>query len=342
MYTDSSYLATVLFFFLLLLYPKVSYTYQSRDLAKSDSLLTGTVYFQPEVDTVYVYLDKKYDNLITLVDHDSLSLPVGNHHLFVFGKRFIEAKYYLQIEAGEKEVLKLNPYESFEARVSYAAYRAAYARLKWGANLIIDTDNSTAISIEGEHKGFGSYKGNYPTGSYKLILREANGAEHKRILAVQKHRLRYYKEFFQPAESMAKSLSFIPGASQIYKDQNWKAAGIISATSVSAALLLNYQIKFSQKKNDFYKLWDKYDNTGNEEFVVSLGDQVEAMETTVNNYERRRNILLLFTGLLYAFNIYDAFKEPEYGFYREKGNPFKNFEIQFGEKHARLTFKIKF
>lgn len=311
----------------------------STQNSEKDSLGTGIVKFNTKADTIFLYLNKNFDELIKLTHEKSVTVRSGYRHLFVFGKDFQEKAYYLEIETDSILTIQLPKVQ--ENLKSESSNIAAYAKTKWGANLIVETDRETSISLDGKPIGNGFAKLNLETGTYTLQFEHANGKRQTKLVTVQKHRLKYFSHFFLPSKTQTKALSFFPGASQLQKDQYVKAGVAFTLTGIAVGLGVINNSKFNDKKGEFDQLRSLYSAATDEEQALEYGNQMENVATTVDKFEQKRNVFLIAAGVLYALNIYDALQPPQNGYRRtDTLNPFKNFGIDLTNKN--LAFSLKF
>ncbi|MDY6994599.1 MAG: DUF5683 domain-containing protein [Pseudomonadota bacterium] len=314
---------------------------QSAQDFKKDSLGTGIVKFNTKADTIFLYLDKNFDELIKLTHEKNVTVSSGYRHLFVFGKNFQEKAYYLEVETDSTLTIQLPKVQ--ENLRSDNSKIAAYAKLKWGANLIVETDHETSISLDGKPIGNGFAKLNLATGTYSLQFEHANGKKETKLVTVQKHRLKYFSHFFLPSKTKTKALSFFPGASQLQKDQYVKAGVAFTLTGIAVGLGVLNNSKFNNKKREFDQLRSLYSAATDEQQALEYGNQMDNVATTVDKFEQKRNLFLIAAGVLYALNIYDALQPPRSGYRRTNTlDPFKSFGIDLSNRNLALSVRIKF
>ena len=104
----------------------------------------GSIRFEIEPDTAYLYLNDDFDNLITLTDGKELKLPAGNHRLHIFGKEISDRRIDIILVEDEPFLFRLNKPKSRAGEFKNSMY-AAYM---WDANLMLFSDEDTSIEIQ--------------------------------------------------------------------------------------------------------------------------------------------------------------------------------------------------
>jgi len=333
---------------LVLLYQATYVDHWNKSIEESDNFIsyvdsinTGIVRFEITTDTVYLYLNENYEQLITLTESKSLRLNTGYYKVFVFGKDIPEWETYLQVEQGETTSLYIpNPKKS---KFEYSSTRAAYARIKWDANLIIETDELTSIWINDKPFGSELVVKNVPTGVYKIELQYNNGTRHTELVEIQQHRLTFLSKFFLPSEKNSKFYSFFPGVSQMYKQQYLKGGTAMVLSGLAIGLGLSNQSRYNSKKNEFNELYSKYLSISDENLALEYGNRLDEMKKTVNKYGIKRNIFFVATGVLYALNIYDGFQKPRMGYRRTNSiDPFNSLEVALSDRNLTVSLTVAF
>lgn len=331
-------------FFAFVFYPSIIFAFQASNQSnnsESDSVKTSIINFETEADTVYIYLNDNYDHLIILTEDKRLELEQGDYKLFIFGKDFPEREYYLQVGSDTNRTLILQ--QSKRDATDESSKRAAYARLKWNANLIIESDRETSVKINGEHLNYGFVRENLPSGTYRVEFEFIDGKSYSRFITVQKHRLSYLNHYFLPVENNAKAYSLFPGASQIYKKEYLKGVTALTLTGLAIGLGASNRSTFNTKKSEFYSLQERYRNTTDESLALEFGNRLESMKKDVNRYQTRSNVFFLVAGVVYALNIYDAFQKPKNGYRRtDSTNPFRNLEVNVSDQYLSFSLTMDF
>lgn len=331
----------------VVVHPTASNAYTASNKRKSisigpDTVKTGTIKFNTKADTIFIYVDKNYDRLVTLTTNKKLSLNVGEHWFFVFGKNFPEHEYFINIKEDKTITLALPPLRKFHDW--WSSSRSAYASLRWNANLVIETDRETSVWIDNELIGNGFIKQTLPAGTYRVSFRRTHREKRKSIfVTVRKHRLSYIKYFFLPSATVAKDYAFWPGASQLYKHQYLKGSALMLTTALAAVLGVSSNSKFLSRKQEYYRVRKNYLVTSDEHLALEYGNRLDELNNSTKKYQRRRNLFLITTGVLYVLNIYDAFQRPRSGYRRSDIlNPFKDFRISLSDNNLSLAIKMRF
>lgn len=331
---------------LVVVFPNTSFACMSsnKELISSgaDTSIADTVKFKTKAATIYIYVDKNYDRLVTLTTDKKLILKKGGHWFFVFGKNFPQHEYYLDITTNKTITITLPA--TTTSHDWWKSNRSAYASLQWNANLIVETDRETSVWIDNKLIGEGFIKQTLPAGTYLLSFRRAHGKKIKNsFVTIQKRRLSYVKYFFLPSATVARVYAFWPGASQLYKHQYLKGGALMLTTALTTVLGVSSNSKFSSRKDEYYLVQKESLKTTNEQLALKYSNQLDELSGSIKKYKRRRNLFLITAGVLYVLNIYDAFRSPQSGYRRNDIlNPFKNFGIDLTDKHLSLAITVTF
>ncbi len=302
----------------------------------------GEVTFKTDADTLYLYIDKNYRQLKVLTDDKTIRLPAGYHTFFVFGKDFPEHESYFEVKSDTISEYTIPPVGKKEFRNSSKS--AAYARLKWEANLLVETDRETEIWIEGKFLGKGVAKATLPGGTYQVQFKDKGGQSQSKLVTVESHRLNYVTFFFLPSRKLSRIGSVLPAFAQFHKKQYIKAGAIVLLTglSVTAGIINNSRAK--GKIEDFNETEDFYNRIkNNEDLGIAYGERLETINYQIQTYHKRRNLFYTFTGVLYVLNILDAIITPKSGFRRTNTLlPFRNITPSVGSKNVNLSVKLEF
>ncbi len=97
--------------------------------------------------------------------------------------------------------------------------------------------------------------------------------------------------------------TFLPGSGQIYNKKYWKAPIIYAGLGISIYFVINNDKSFKEYKTAYgYRVdsdpetVDKYENSLSE----------SSLKSTMEYYQRNRDLSYIITGLIYVFNIVDA------------------------------------
>lgn len=312
------------------------------DSSETDTLSQkyGFVHFEVEPDTVFLYLDNDYRNLIKLRDGETLKLSADYYRLLIFGKDIPDR--ILSIEVKESEVdtvgIRVPKTQSADNKSpTYAAYR-------WNANIMLFSDSETLISIDGsDYFSYGSIRANLPPGVHRVRFESITGESYDVFLEVNSYQLKTYEKYFKPVKSAARFAGVIPGVSQFYKKQPIKGFSAIALMGITAGLTLHYDSKLAAGKEDFMSVRQRYDQAGTEQLALELGNQLDEIGSEVTGYKNRRNIFRVAVILVYAANFVDAFREPENGYARRRTfNPYRDFSVDFNPEFVEARVQINF
>jgi hypothetical protein len=320
----------------------VSFQTNSAEENPADTLAQsyGMIHFEVEPDTAFIYLDRDYDRVIKVIDGDSLRLTTGFHNLLIFAKDLPERRINIRVQESEKKEVAVRYFEAELTRDNYSTY-AAY---RWGANLMVITDDETAITVEGtNYFTYGVLKAKLPPGAYRLRFERPSGKTYREFVEVTPYELLTVEEYFRPRKNTVGSASVIPGAAQFIKREPLKAVTALALVGTTLGATIHYNSELAKAKDQFYSLESRYQESTTEQVAFELGNQLDEANDRAMGIKRRRNIFRAAAVIFYIANLYDAFQEPDGGFAEDKAfNPYRDFsfDINSGRVEASIQFNF--
>jgi len=313
-----------------------------------DSLSTGSketgygaLQIHVDADTVFVYLNEDFEELIILTDSRTMELPEGRHRLRIFGETFPQTSEIVDIEKDEHLDITIRLFRRYR---NLSNTRAMYAAYRWGANLMVTTDEKTTFRLQGETRQFQEFqKMSLPPGVHRIVFSDPYGNVQHEFVRVNSYQLTHHSVYMQPRRSVAAMKSIVPGYAQFYKREYLKSGLFPVLIGIGAGLSLNYHIRFQDTQKEFDVLSEGYRNVRDEHDALRRGNLLDEKNETLTGYQNRRNISLLITGILYAVNIVDAFREPQGGFAkRHSFDPFRDFSINLDSQGVQVQAQVSF
>ena len=301
----------------------------------------GTLQIHVDADTVFVYLNEDFKEPIILTDNRTMELPEGWHRLRIFGESFPQTTRIVLIEKDEHQDISISLFKRYR---NLSNTRSMYAAYRWGANLMVTTDEKTAFRVQGVRGQFqGIQKMSLSPGVHRIIFSDPYGNVHDEFVRVNSYQLTHRSVYMQPGRRTAALKSMVPGYAQYYKREYLKSGLFPLLIGVGAGLSLNYHIRFQDTQKQFDELSKDYRNARDEHEALRLGTLLDEKNETLTGYQNRRNISLLITGILYAVNIVDAFREPQGGFAkRHTFDPFRDFSINLDSQGVQVQAQVNF
>ena len=301
---------------------------------------TGFLKFEFNGDSIIVVLDRDIETKRSVASGDSLELVVGTHlieayHPFDF--RTINSRF---IYEDSTRILKYN----FQNNISKAAIKGNLASEQYyNANFMLMVDHDSEIYHLGELMGVGFAKLNSPLKQIELEIVNPDFGS-KKIDFSTGQGVSIYEHYRRPGELMAKTISVVPGASQIYKKQYLKGLGLSVASFSLLGIGLKKSNEYSEEKENFYSLRKRYNDARDEEQVFILGNLTERQQDVVTELDNQRKFLLGGAILVYAYNVFDAFtSSPTGGYYKKRRLEF--YLSQEGKAYGYInqaTIKVNF
>lgn len=306
----------------------------SDDVSNKTGFLKLSVVNQ---DSFYVVINNQFEDVLRIASGDSIEVKAEPIHL-----RFVK-QYYMDViqhvDIKENNVHKISTRFLQVRGEVVRSRRSSYPRIHWENNNFILSDPQTEIYVDDRFLGT-HYAVLDTTGTFKVQLRHPTGSERvaKFVSAIDKP-INFHQQYIKPSRSTARYLSFVPGGSQFYKKQTFKALAFTAATIGGAALALNYESRYQEQMSEFEDLNSQYFSANNAEDAFLLGNRAEAAYAEAEDLSKTRNRLIYGTALVYIANIVDGFLAPSIG-YRDdsrKIDPYLDFDPMYRQPVFTLS-----
>lgn len=300
----------------------------------------GFLKFEIEPDTLYLYLNNDYNNLITITDGTKIKVRSGVQRLHIFGNEISDEDRNLILAEGETHLISLEKHRlrrNDKVNTMYAAYR-------WNANLMLFSDEDTEISVlHTEHYSPGFLKAKLSPGAYRVQFKSASGKVTERFVEVNNYDLKTEEIYFKPRKSIAVMAGIIPGGSQLYKRQTGKAALAFAGFGISTGLAIHYNQQMASESRMFNTVLAKYQDATVEQDAFELGNQLDLLAGSIDNNTRNRNIFRATAIVLYIASFVDTFREPQMGFARKRAfDPYRDFSIDMQSDSVVAKLQLRF
>ena len=275
---------------------------------------TGFLKFELNIDSVVVVIDRDILTQQTVAAGDSIELVTGTHVLEVYPPFDVKTTTYRLVYKDSTRVIS---YTFKTNDLSKDALNGNLASQKYfGTNFMLVVDHDSEVYLGRELLGTEFITFDSPFQNLELTVTNPDFGS-KNVKFPLSPGLSIYQHYRRPSEAVTKMLTVFPGLSQIYKRQYLKGIGL-TALNVG---LLSATIKKTQEYRDeeqvFFSLRDQYNNAVDEEQAFVLGNLTENQQDVVTKLDNQRRILLGSTLIVYAFNIFDAFRSDPKGGYRK-------------------------
>lgn len=297
------------------------------------------VHFSFNADSAYLVIDNEFDEIIKIQNNQAVKLLVGNRYISLGLPNKAVKKFYMMVlkdSTTSKEVTFDDLGLSIEnLRNNFAA--AAF----FEANIMIISEPDTEIMYEDSLLGIGftTFRSNdrFPEFQFKDNQGRISDISTKIYgqFTVLEHNVR-------PSKYYSRSVSFIPGASQWYKNQKIKSLGFILGTTGLSISYLLAKNSYETEREKYYTILDTYQTSVNEIETLELGNKLEDDAHTLKLLDNRRRIFLGLTILTYVGNIFDSFlSTPKGGYSNPKPLNFYLDNILIDGNHiSTATLKV--
>lgn len=281
---------------------------------------TGFITFDINVDSALLILNNQFEEIVWVSDGEKIEAPRGltSVKLSVIHDVLFENQFVL--EEDSTETISHNfEYQGLQKRILNGNYAA---REFYGSNLLLITDESSQIILNENLISTEYAFIDGKIGSNDLVVRNQPNSFSYTKFERFKNSARTFlivENYVKPSKKRAQQLAFLPGFSQAYKYESFKALviqiGIGTALFSTATLELKYRIS----KREYDDLLEEYINTESFVTATSLGNKLADLDKTLEQDAKIRNISFLALCSFYIYNVFDGLiKEPKIGYRTQK------------------------
>lgn len=217
----------------------------------------------------------------------------------------------------------------------------------YNANLIIVSDDDSEITVNGEDTGKGAVKLNMQTGPVDILIQNKYtgvSSFSTKIFNLDSDKAFVLNAYTKPTLKQARLYGFVPGLSQVYKQQRIKGYALSSAFLISGYFTLQKHLQYQKDLNAFHDLEQRYNESTDEQATLELGNRLTEQQQTLKKEENIRVALFTLTSAIYAFNLYDALFNNPKGGYRTRTDIdfYLNNEIAGNNRYTTLSLRYDF
>lgn len=292
-----------------------------------------------EADSFYVVFNENFETVFHVASGDELAVFPGVYKVRIIKKYHLDFTFNQVIVENQTRHAPANMI-SFQDRMdSRLKTQSSYPRLFWGGRIMVLTDAETTLFVNDEEVGSGYAILNEDE---EFILKgiHSSGNNFRRNISVgDGDKFLYIRQYNRPSRFSAYGLSFIPGASQLYKYQNKKAVVLTTAFSLTAGAGILYDFKYRKKNQKYTETRINYFDETIPQKAFELGNEVEVLFEQAQTLSTVRNSLLIGTAVIYLINVIDGFTEPALGFRGRKLriDPYIDFQETLVEPRLRIS-----
>lgn len=284
----------------------------------------GGIFIQTNINDHFFIINNDLENAIRLTSPDTIYLEPGRY-------KFKLASPYKNDYQFEEEIF---PDSIIDKRITiysgfYNPRFSTYPVLFWGANLMVFSEEGADIFINDAKVGT-TGAGIYLKSGLAKVRVENNGYSTTKNVLVTSSALQTYSVSTLPIKRKARLFSFIPGASQFYKDQQVKG-GVLLFSFISASTLTYFlNQRFLEADKNFLTYEEMYRNSENPVEVFEYALLAEQNLRDAKKYSDRRNKALIGIGVVYLINLTDGLiSKPDRGFFKPWNfNPYIDFNSE--------------
>ncbi len=313
-------------------------------LGQTDSTTYGSIKFDLNVDEVLLIHNNKFDEARIIKNGETISVTTGRTSIklsilqdYLFEEQFVLKEDSLVIVSHEFD---LKPISKEFLQHNYAA------RYYLNSNILLISDDESALFLDDEQIGFGYTFTNTEIGSqlFRAEIKNQDGSLFDAKQSSFRNSDRSFlivENYVKPDQKKARWLSIVPGASQHYKNQEIKGLLIRTGIALVVASTVTFELAYRKDKSEFDDIRQAYNESNNSNEATALGDDLDRVNSKIESKTKLRNLSLL-TGLsIYGYNVLDAFfSKPKLGYREKKPIEFYLDTIGFNQLGGTLSINL--
>lgn len=272
-----------------------------------------------KVDSLWVVLNQDFENPIFYLRDDSIRVESGRYSITLIHPDYRDIRAYVNVNPDQHTKL----ITSFIKEKRFDSSLSSYKRITEGLvyNISISTDESSFVVINDSTYGKGSVITDIGPYLHNIRIEHPTARNRSQSVYINPSGQVDLSIFALPRRSTAMMFTLLPGASQIYKNQQVKGYSLAIATPVTLILAGFKQFSFNQLNNEYESMLIRYSSMTDERKVLEFGNLVDDKYNSVKQAAMIRDYALVTAAGLYLYNLLDAiFVTPKSG-YRVKVEP---------------------
>lgn len=315
-----------------------------RETASPDTTNPGYLKVETRlgIDSLYVVVDKNFDDPYFIANEDSVALSTGEKFFTVVSKRSPDFSFSATIQPGTTKTVRANVSE-VQDRNSYLE-KSSYPVLSRGTNLLVITDRDSRVLVDSVARGTGIVQLDVSEGTHLVQTIHPEAGRTERVVTVQAAppRLERLVAYNKPSQRVVHVRSSLPGLAQLHKDHQIKGLALLVGFGLTTVATAQQHFVFRSRNQEFESTREEYRSADREENVFRLGNEVERLHDAAQGAYRRRNFLAGMTAGLYLYSILDAWLvRPDEG-YRTPLSNRTRVEPLFGAQKRGFRLVVRF
>ena len=325
--------------------------FHAQENSNNASLGQLKIIINVDLNSYYLIIDKDYDKFITVNQDSIFTLSVGIHDFTIVSNKYRDYNFTVNIVEGITLTHDCNIMTELKDKNIY--YGSSYPWIKSKINSEIYTDDDSEIFIDGKFLSKGPTLNDLSEGKHIIEAKNSFAETSVRNININSKQFQTILIYNKPEKTWAQLLGFFPGASQMYKGQNFRGYAYIGLTVTCIALAIKYHYSFINNNENYIEYKRFYNGSDSKPIIINgIIDYpvlINAMETqkyydSAKNDAKMRDIFIYSTLGIYLINILDAlFIEPAGG-YRQSNekNLMQGFSMNLGKSAIGINYSIKF
>jgi hypothetical protein len=262
---------------------------------------TGTLSVEhPDTRAVVVIGDYRRE----FASGDTLVLPEGDLQLRFGFPSYRDVLVTVTIRSDQPSHLRLDPKPLKNERER--ALHSVFPAVAWQANLIIETDDRSRLSLNGEPLDSTVVALQLEPGRYKLEAVDAYGRRRTKNMNISATRLTYVDMTNpQPKDRLSRA-AFVPGLAQYHRNEVVKSVLFAGGLGALAYFSYSESYQYNQASNRYDQTRKAYTNVISPEDLIILADRGIRQADVANTALRHRNIVWGAFLAAYVLNVMDG------------------------------------
>ncbi len=281
-----------------------SHLAQGQDSAKVSWLKVIT-----NINQFYVVIDGNYLEASLMQNGDSIKVQPGRKNFSIVGGNINDSNFTEVIQANQT-LKKQITFASFPTKHGLSSYQLIVK----GYNLIIKTDPSSSVYIDGEYHGKHIVTDQLLSGKYKIKITHPEYGSLTKEVEVSKYSTSTFSRYNKNPSNLFFVAKLIPGLEYL-ASRRFMKAGI--TYGLLAALTTNLIIQNSAYNNEMseYNNWSNlYEQTNSPLEAIKYRLKADKANEKLKSIASNFNFSLIITGAISLYSVIDGFHKPKEGY----------------------------
>lgn len=275
-----------------------------------------SIQMHDSIDSMYVVIDGMYDEARFVANRDTIPVPSGERKITVATSQTWDVTTEDTLLPDSLLTKKIHIFSDTDREDHYIG--SSYPVLKTGSNLLVETDPTSTVFVNGVARGKGPTQMHLDAGTYLVRTQHPVAGTQETTVTVQEAppRMEHALLYTKPSRRKARLLGFAPGLGQLHKGKSIRGLFVLGGFVLTTAGGIHQHFTYAANNTSYQRAHREYHEATREENIIRWGDETERRFEATRGAYRRRNALIGLAAGLYIYSVLDSWLNTPKGGYR--------------------------